>query len=115
MDNGHTIEYCGTRGVERTSSAGTNLMLKAYETNQPIRVLRSSSLPAVNLFRPARGIRYDGLYRAIDYEIRDRKTAKYRFTLSRIGGQDPIRHSGEGQVPSGAQCSELNKIREKMA
>lgn len=115
MDKGDTIEYCGTQGAEGSPSAGTNLMLKAYETHQPVRVLRSSSLPATNTYRPARGIRYDGLYQIIDHEILDEKKAMYRFSLSRVGGQDPIRHSGEGKIPSNAQVVELNKIREKIA
>lgn len=89
-------------------------MLKAYETQQPIRVLRSASLSATNLYRPTRGIRYDGLYRIISHEVLDEQTAMYRFTLSRLGAQDPIRYSGEEIIPSNAQILELNKIREQI-
>ena len=100
--------------MEYSPSAGTNLMLKAHETGQPIRVLRSASMPATNAYRPARGIRYDGLYRIISYEILHQATAMYRFSLSRIEGQDPIRNSGEGMIPSNAQLLELNKIRNQI-
>ena len=89
-------------------------MLKSYETQQPVRVLRSASLPAINTYRPARGLRYDGLYRITDHEVLDVKTWMYRFALSRLEGQDPIRYSGEGMIPSNAQILELDKIRKQI-
>lgn len=89
-------------------------MLKTYENQQPVRVLRSASLPADNPYRPSRGIRYDGLYRIISHEILDQKTVMYRFSLARIRGQDAIRHSGEGMIPSNAQVVALNKVRERL-
>ena len=89
-------------------------MLKSYESQQPVRVLRSASLPANNTYRPARGIRYDGLYGITSHEILDEGTAMYRFSLVRLGGQDPIRYGGEGMIPSNAQIVELNKIRERI-
>ena len=88
-------------------------MLQAYETQHPIRVLRSASLPANNEFRPARGIRYDGLYVITSHEILEEGTAMYRFSLLRLAGQAPIRYSGEGKIPSDAQILEFNKIRER--
>lgn len=90
-------------------------MLKAYESQQSLRVLRSASLPATNAYRPARGIRYDGLYHIIiSHEIVDADKAMYRFSLTRLGGQDPIRCSGDGSIPSDAQISELNNIRKQI-
>lgn len=89
-------------------------MLEAYATRQPLRVLRSASLPATNAYRPARGIRYDGLYHIISHEIVDADKAMYRFSLTRLGGQDPIRCSGDGSIPSDAQISELNNIRKQI-
>ena len=89
-------------------------MRKAYETQQPLRVLRSASLPATNQYRPTRGIRYDGLYRITGEEILDQETAMYRFTLSRLRGQDPIRYQSEGRIPSNPQILELKKIREQI-
>ena len=108
------VKYCGTQGVQNSPSPGTSLLLKSYETQQPLRLLRSASLPANNTYRPTRGLRYDGLYRITSYEILDEKTAMHRFSLSRLGGQDPIRYSGEGMIPSNAQILELNKIREQL-
>ena len=89
-------------------------MLKAYETQQSLRVLRSASLPATNAYRPARGIRYDGLYHIISHEIVDAEKGMYRFSMTRLEGQDPIRCSGDGSIPSNAQISELNNIRKKI-
>lgn len=114
MDNGNQIKYCGTQGIENSPSAGTNLLLEAHKTQQSLRVLRSASLPSTNAYRPARGIRYDGLYRITSHEVLDQKTAMYRFSLLRLEGQDPIRYSGEGMIPSNAQILELNKIREQI-
>lgn len=89
-------------------------MLKAYENHHSIRVLRSASLPSSNMYRPARGLRYDGLYRIISHETLDVRTAMYRFSLMRLENQDPIRYNGEGKIPSDAQIIELNKIREQI-
>ena len=89
-------------------------MLTSYENQQPLRVLRSASLPTTNAYRPARGLRYDGLYNITSHEILDAKTFMYRFSLSRLGGQDPIRCSGDGMIPSNAQLLELNKIRKQI-
>ena len=114
MDNGDSIDYCGTQGSQDSPSAGTSLMLKAYENQQSLRVLRSASLPASNTYRPARGIRYDGLYRIISHEILDAEKAMYRFSLARLGGQDAIRCSGQGSIPSNPQILELNKIRNQI-
>lgn len=89
-------------------------MLKSYETQQPIRLLRSASLPATNAYRPVRGLRYDGLYSVTSHEILDTKTSMYRFAMSRLWGQDPIRYSGDGMVPSKAQILELDKVRKQI-
>lgn len=114
IDNGNTLQYCGTKGEPNEPSAGTKMMRKACENQQPLRVLRSASLPPTNQYRPTRGIRYDGLYRITSEEILDQQTAMYRFTLSRLGGQDPIRYQGVGIIPSAAQVVELNKIRQQI-
>ncbi len=89
-------------------------MLEAYESQQSIRLLRSASQPASNTYRPAYGLRYDGLYRITSHEILDGKTAMYRFSMLRLGGQAPIRYSGEGMIPSNAQILEFKKIRQQI-
>ena len=86
-------------------------MLKAHDTQQSLRVLRSSSLPADNIYRPERGIRYDGQYRITGFEVLDNKTMMYRFLLSRLEGQDPIRYTGVGMIPSHWQINEHDKVR----
>ena len=114
IDNGDSVKYCGTQSTENSPSSGTKHLLKSYETQQPIRVLRSGSLPATNAYRPARGLRYDGLYRVTSHEILDAKLSMYRFALSRLGGQDPIRYSGDGMIPSNAQIQELKNVRKQI-
>lgn len=114
IDSGDSVKYCGTQGTENSPSLGTSLMLKSYETQQPIRLLRSASLPATNAYRPVRGLRYDGLYSVTSHEILDTKTSMYRFAMSRLWGQDPIRYSGDGMVPSKAQILELDKVRKQI-
>lgn len=44
----------------------------------------------------------------------DAKTFMYRFALSRLWGQDPIRYSGHGRIPSKAQILELDKVRKQI-
>lgn len=108
------MKYCGTQGSLNLPSAGTTLLLKSYEKQQSLRLLRSASLPASNQYRPARGLRYDGLYLITDFEVLDEETAMHRFFLSRVDEQDPIRYNGAGMIPSNAQIVELNKIRERI-
>ncbi len=114
VDEGESVKYCGTQGAENTPSASTKLMLEAHETQQSVRLLRSASQPASNAYRPAYGLRYDGLYRITSYEILDGKTAMYRFSMVRLGGQASIRYSGEGMIPSNAQILEFKKIQQQV-
>ena len=58
IDNGNVIEYCGTKGTVDQITAGTNQLLRSYELQNDIRVLRSHKLPKENKYRPIRGIRY---------------------------------------------------------
>ena len=58
VDNGNTIEYCGTKGTATQISAGTSQLLRSYELQNDIRVLRSHKLSKENPYRPIKGIRY---------------------------------------------------------
>jgi hypothetical protein len=87
-------------------------MLEAYETKQHLRVLRAENKNS--RFAPKKGIRYDGLYTAVEYEILDEKTAVYRFSLRRCKGQDPLRHGGPEARPTDQELAQHAFIRESL-
>lgn len=116
IDEGEKIAYCGTRSKDgdKSPTAGTTLLLQSANTKKPIRVLRSSKLPKQNKFRPAEGLRYDGLYEITDKELLDEDTAMYRFTLVRLKGQPPIRYTGEGKRPTDREIEEIKSVKSLM-
>ena len=64
-----------------------------------------------NLYRPAKGLRYDGLYKITDFTVLDEDTAMHQFTLTREAGQHPIRYRGVEQRPTNEELAEYTKIR----
>lgn len=90
-------------------------MIQAMEKRTAIRVLRSSTLPASNIYRPAKGLRYDGLYVIDDVELLDPGTSMYRFKLVRLEGQRPIRYQGKEIRPSVSELHELAKVHHMFA
>ena len=112
IDNGDTLEYCGTSGSKSFPTTNTNHMLKSFRDGNQIRVLRSSSLRADNPYRPAKGLRYDGLYIIDSFVILDEDTAMHRFKMTRIRGQNPIRCQGIGARPNEEELSQFAKIKE---
>ena len=112
VDEGNVIRYCGTSGAEEEASVGTECLKESFNRGQEIRVLRSSTLNKSNPYRPPKGLRYDGLYKIVDYEILDRNTAMHRFTLWRRKHQDPIRCSGVEKRPTDEELAEYSKVRE---
>ncbi len=111
MDDGTNIRYCGTSGSPGKPTQGTNHLKQASALGNPVRVLRSAALPATNPYRPLRGLRYDGLYDVISYEILDEATAMHRFLLQRRAGQDPIRYTGVEARPTVEEVTQYTKIR----
>lgn len=111
VDGGTTIEYCGTSGAFGEPSKGTKLLKESLAMNNPIRVLRSSSLASSNPYRPAKGLRYDGHYQITGFEILDARTAMHRFSLQRCEGQDPIRYRGVEARPTNEELAAYAKIR----
>lgn len=114
IDNGESITYCGTAGFDSQPSAGTTLLLEALKLRSPIRVLRSSALPASNRYRPQKGLRYDGLYNIDSFTILDTKTAMYAFAMNRMEGQAPMRWQGVERRPTDEQVGEYAKICQLM-
>ena len=110
-DDGERILYCGTSGSKDKPTAGTNHLTESYGLQQPVRVLRSAALPQSNRYRPAKGLRYDGLYEIVGSELLDGPTAMYRFSLRRQPDQDPIRYQGVEARPTDEECAAYTKIR----
>lgn len=101
VDEGDFIKYCGTAGSDCQPTAATLLLKESVKFRTPVRVLRSAALPASSKYRPAKGLRYDGLYEMVgDPEVLDDETAMHRFTLRRRAGQNPIRYQGAETRPT---------------
>ena len=111
IDRGDTIEYCGTPGSKDTPSANTKHLIKSCELRRHVRVLRSAQLPADNLWRPAQGLRYDGLYAIDGWEILDVYTAMYRFKMTRVAYQPAIRCQGLGVRPTEVEICEHDRVK----
>lgn len=109
IDEGEEISYCGTRGKDSTPTAGTNLMLESLKTKNPIRVLRSAKL--TGKFKPELGLRYDGLYEVQSMEPLDEATALYRFRLTRLDNQYPIRYTGYYKRPNQREVEEFQELK----
>jgi len=95
-DDLDVIDYCGTRGTEGRLTAATTAMMEAKDSGQSVRVLRSSKSrqSGKTNYAPAEGIRYDGLYQVVSFEVLEETTSFYRFKLVRRPGQSPVRWKG---------------------
>ncbi|PWW72213.1 hypothetical protein C7212DRAFT_348078 [Tuber magnatum] len=99
-DYGDRILYTGSRGEIVPGSQqvvpltnATLSLIKSFQTREAVRVLRSSKCNSK--WAPAVGIRYDGLYRVMTYEIEEDHEGNpyYQFELQRILGQESINTS----------------------
>lgn len=88
----------------------TEFMLESYKNGNPIRVLRGKNPKSE--YAPREGIRYDGLYQVTGQRVLEAKTAMYRFTLTRVEGQDPIRCQGVETRPTPRELAERAKLRD---
>lgn len=114
IDNGERIEYCSTASRTNKDSTGTTLMKLSLKEGASVRVLRSHNLPAENKWRPAAGLRYDGLYKITRFEVLDAATAMHRFHLVREEGQTPIRYKDVYVRPSVQEVEKWSEIRGRM-
>lgn len=112
IDNGEEVEYCGTAGAKGVASLATKLMTESYSVGNPVRLLRSSKSLKSGVYRPSKGIRYDGLYSITAVTTLDIEKAMYRFSLRRCLGQDPIRYQGVEARPTFEQLKQLDEIYE---
>ena len=110
IDNGETVEYCGTASKSSTPTPNTQMLLESHKQGTPVRLIRSGGNKAVQ-YLPSKGLRYDGLYDVTGYVVLDQATAMHRFTLSRQAGQSPIRHTGDGVRPNESELEAWEDIR----
>lgn len=97
VDDGYSVLYCAPGAKESRSKepdsekTGVKALKRSIESKRPVRVFRSHTCAWRD--GPARGIRYDGLYKVIkaDVETNAEGGKFWRFTLRRIPNQDPIK------------------------
>lgn len=116
IDDGHTIYYCGTQASEERNgdTASTQLLIDSERSRdrngkrRPVRVFRTQNMPETSQYRPARGIRYDGLYEVLSWE--QLGDGMKRFKLHRLEDQDPIRSGGLAQRPTEQEIRRFDQI-----
>ena len=112
VDNGETVEYCGTASRTLTATPNTLMLLESHKQRTPVRLFRSGAgKPATYL--PKKGLRYDGLYNVTAYTVLDAGTAMHRFTLTRQPGQPPIRYTGVGARPTDKELEVWRNLRKE--
>lgn len=113
IDNGDDIRYCGTKGTDGNPTEGTQYLLDSVNSQNPVRVLRTANMRADNPYRPEAGLRYDGLYRVVAFELLDPATATHRFRLVRCEGQPPsgVRDSARPEGPRSAKSQRSRRTR----
>ncbi len=98
LDEGDEFVYTGHGGQDdkgkmiddQKLDASNMSMIRSYELQKPVRVIRGSRLPSP--FQPETGYRYDGLYAVVDWWcIRDSDGFKlYQYHFRRLQGQPPL-------------------------
>jgi len=123
-DQGETLEYCGTPDQTKSGNMteATKLLRDSFRTKNPVRVLRSGNNIASkssggsndkkNVYLPASGYRYDGVYDVDEEKLLDAKEQLWTFKLKRQGNQDPIRYSGPYARPSMQDLQEWQKVKQ---
>ena len=115
VDQGETIKYCSTKGRSPDSpTRSTRYMIESCKKLHKIRVLRSAGLPKDNPYRPEEGLRYDGLYLIDKYDLVDKGLSEYRFDMTRVAGQPPIRYKGPEVRPTSVELRELRLIQDSL-
>lgn len=111
-DYGDTIKYCGTAGSEPDKpTRATECMKQSLRKGHEVRVLRSAAMKKGQKYRPDRGFRLDGLYNVVDEECVHEDTSMWRFTMTRVPGQDPIRFTGPEKRPSPYEIAAFDSIK----
>ncbi|KEQ74639.1 hypothetical protein M436DRAFT_63007 [Aureobasidium namibiae CBS 147.97] len=114
IDSGDEIWYYGTESDDPSRPTdATQHMIESSRTQIPVRVLRTSKMTTKgpNEYRPEAGMRYDGLYKVIDYEVEREEKQVHLFHLVREPGQGPIRYKGPEVRPTPEELEALGKSK----
>lgn len=114
IDSGDEIWYYGTESDDPSRPTdATQHMIESSRTQIPVRVLRTSKMTTEgpNEYRPEAGMRYDGLYKVVGYEVKRRDKQIHLFHLVREPGQGPIRYTGPEVRPTPEELEALGKSK----
>ncbi|GAB7330546.1 hypothetical protein MBLNU13_g02137t1 [Cladosporium sp. NU13] len=117
-DRGHTLYYSGSRSHDNTdpkkpfpSTNATNALKASQRTGRPVRVLRAAGAggsKSGSKWRPTVGIRYDGLYRVADMQLKTNINGGLyeQFKLVRLDGQPALNNKAR---PTAAEVRDYYK------
>ncbi|KAH0279815.1 hypothetical protein KCU91_g1451, partial [Aureobasidium melanogenum] len=114
IDRGDEIWYYGTESDDPSRPTdSTQHMIESCKSKTPVRVLRASKMITEdpNDYKPAEGMRYDGLYKVVSYEVKNLAKQVHLFHLVREPDQGPIRNSGPEIRPTPEELNALAKAK----
>lgn len=114
IDRGDEVWYYGTESDDPTRlTDSTQYMIESCKLKTPVRLLRASKMTTEgpNDYKPQEGMRYDGLYKVVDYEVKNPVKQVHLFHLVREPDQGPIRNSGPEVRPTPEELSALAKAK----
>jgi hypothetical protein len=114
VGNGDEIWYYGTESDDPARPTdSTQYMIESSLNDLPVRVLRTSKMTTEgpNDYRPQAGMRYDGLYNVVGYEVKDKFKQVHLFHLVREPDQGPIRLTGPEVRPTPEELETLAKAK----
>ncbi|KAG9673770.1 hypothetical protein KCU99_g757, partial [Aureobasidium melanogenum] len=114
IDRGDEVWYYGTESDDPSRPTdSTQHMIESCKLKTPVRVLRASKMTTEgpNDYKPAEGMRYDGLYKVISYEVKNLAKQVHLFHLVREPDQGPIRNSGPEIRPTPEELNALAKAK----
>ena len=114
IDKGDEVWYYGTESDDPSRPTdSTQYMIESCKFKTPVRVLRASKMTTkgTNEYKPEQGMRYDGLYKVVGYEVKDLAKQVHLFHLVREPDQGPIRNSGPEVRPTPEELDALAKAK----
>lgn len=114
IDRGNEVWYYGTESDDPSRPTdSTQHMIESCKLKTSIRVLRASKMTTegTNDYKPKEGMRYDGLYKVVSYEVKNLAKQVHLFHLVREPDQGPIRNSGPEIRPTPEELDALVKAK----